>query len=59
LIIDWRYNGGRESELCKQLLYHLTRRDDLRDTQGYEYNPEVLAYYDPKGSREFRSWYLK
>ena len=59
LIIDVRYNGGGEGELVNQLIYHLTRRNDLRGSRGFNYNPEVLAYYDPKGSREFRSWYLE
>ena len=59
LILDLRYNGGGETELAKQLVYHLTRRDDLRDSRGFEYNLEAFAYYDPKGFREFRSWYLK
>jgi hypothetical protein len=59
LILDLRYNGGGETELVKQLVYHLTRRDDLNDSRGFEYNLEAFAYYDPKGFREFRSWYLK
>lgn len=57
LIIDLRYNAGGEYELIKQLVYHLTRRDDLRDSRGFYYNPEVLAYYDPERSREFQAWY--
>ncbi len=59
LIIDLRHNGGGDTELVKQLVYHLTSRDDLRDSQRFEYNPEVSAFYDPKGSREFHSWYRK
>jgi hypothetical protein len=59
LILDLRYNGGGETELVKQLVYHLTRRDDLRDSRAFEYNLEAFAYYDPKGFQEFRSWYLK
>ena len=59
LIIDVRYNGGGEGELVNQLIYHLTRRNDLRGSREFKYNPQVVAYYDPKGSREFRSWYLK
>lgn len=59
LIIDLRYNGGGETELCKQLLYFLTPQTNLLDSKEYEYNPEVLAYYDPHESREIRSFYLK
>jgi hypothetical protein len=59
LIIDLRYNGGGETELCKQLLYFLTPRTNLLDSREFEYNPKVLAYYDPEKSREIRLWYLK
>ncbi len=59
LIIDLRRNGGGQGELCKQLLYHLTTRNDLREPRAFEYNLEVSAYYDPKGSKEYRSWYVK
>lgn len=59
LIIDLRHNGGGETELVKQLIYHLTTGEDLRDARRFEYNPEVSAFYDPKGSREFHTWYRK
>ena len=58
LIIDLRSNGGGEKELGKQLVYHLTRRNDLLDSRSFQYNPEVFAFYDPKQSRKFQSWYL-
>ncbi len=59
LIIDLRRNAGGEGELVKQLVYHLTSRTDLRGFREFQYNPEVFAHYDPKGSKEFRSWYLE
>ena len=59
LIIDLRYNGGGESELCKQLIYFLTTRTNLAGPREFAYDPEVLAYYDPKESHAIRSWYLK
>ncbi len=59
LIIDLRHNGGGDTELVKHLVYHITDREDLRDARGFQYNPEVSAYYDPKGAKEFRSWYVK
>jgi hypothetical protein len=59
LIIDLRRNSGGEGELVKQLVYHLTGRTDLHDFLEFQYNPEVFAHYDPKGNREFRSWYLE
>ncbi|MBI3869809.1 MAG: hypothetical protein HY299_14895 [Verrucomicrobia bacterium] len=40
----------------KQLVYHLTRRDDLRDSLTFYFNPKVLAYYDSEKSREFHEW---
>lgn len=58
LIIDLRRNGGGESALVEQLAYHLTRRDDLRGPRGFNYNPNVYAYYDPQGYKEYRAWYL-
>jgi hypothetical protein len=59
LIIDLRHNAGGERELGKQLIYHLTQRQDLRDWREFVYNPKVAAYYDPKRSREIRAWYVK
>lgn len=59
LVIDLRHNAGGELELLKQLLYHLTRRDDLSDTRGFHYNPKILAYYDPAKSREFERWHRR
>jgi hypothetical protein len=58
LIIDVRRNAGGESALVGQLAYHLTRRDDLRGARGFNYNPKVYAYYDPKAYAEYRSWYV-
>lgn len=58
LVIDLRHNGGGEGELVNQLVYHLTCRNDLRGSRGFQYNPAVFAHYDPKGYKEFRSWYL-
>lgn len=57
LIIDLRHNGGGEGELVKQLVYHLTSRAELRGFREFQYNPKVFAHYDPKGSKEFRTWY--
>lgn len=59
LIIDLRHNGGGDWELTRQLVYHLTHRNDLRGSQGFEYNMEAFAFYDPKGYKEFRASYLK
>ena len=59
LVLDLRRNGGGETELCKQLVYYLTRRTNLLDLREFEYNPRVLAYYDPKEAKEFHSWYVK
>jgi len=59
LIIDLRRNSGGETELCNQLLYHLTRRDDLRNSKEFIYNVEALAHYDPDGAREVRELYLR
>lgn len=59
LVLDLRYNSGGETELCKQLLHFLTPRTNLLDSRAFEYNPAVLAYYDPKEGREFRVWYRK
>jgi hypothetical protein len=59
LIMDLRHNGGGETELCKQLLYFLTPRTNLLDSRQYDYNPKVLAYYDPDERREVSSWYRK
>jgi hypothetical protein len=59
LIIDLRRNSGGEAELCKQLIYHFTDRDDLRGAREFQYNPKVLSHYDPKGNKEFHSWYLQ
>jgi hypothetical protein len=57
LIIDLRRNGGGESALTEQLVYHLTRREDLRGQRWFKYNPKVYAYYDPKGYKEYCAWY--
>ena len=59
LILDLRYNGGGETELCKQLLYFLTPRTNLLDSREFEYNPEVFAFYDPKEFQKFHAWYLE
>ncbi len=59
LILDLRYNGGGDTELCKQLLYFLTSRTNLLDSREFEYNLKFLAYDDPEESRKIRSWYLK
>jgi hypothetical protein len=39
LIIDLRNNNGGEHALPRQLIYHLTRREDLIDLKRYSYNP--------------------
>jgi hypothetical protein len=57
LIVDLRYNAGGQTELCKQLLYHLTPREDLRDARGFLYNLEAYSHYDPKAAQELRSRY--
>jgi hypothetical protein len=57
LIIDVRRNGGGESALVNQLVYHLTRREDLRGSREFKYNPKVYAYYDPSGYKKYRSWH--
>ena len=59
LIIDVRRNGGGEMTLVNQLVYFLTLRDDLRSAREFKYNPKVYGYYDPKGFKEYRQWYLK
>jgi hypothetical protein len=59
LILDLRYNGGGETELVKQFIYHFTTRSDLRDSRGFEYNLEAFAYYQPEEFKKFRSWYRK
>ena len=59
LIIDLRRNRGGASELCNQLLYHLTTREDLTNSREFNYNVDVLAHYDPDGAREYRAWYRK
>ena len=58
LIIDVRRNGGGERTLVNQLVYHLTRRDDLREARWFRYNPKVYAHYDPSGYKEYRAWYV-
>jgi hypothetical protein len=45
LIIDLRHNSGGETELCRQFLYHLTRRDDLKDSHSFYKDPKLFAYY--------------
>lgn len=59
LIIDLRNNGGGEFELAKQLIYYLTRREDLKNFKVFCYNPEVFSFYSPAESRESRLWYVK
>jgi hypothetical protein len=59
LIIDLRYNAGGELELGRQLLYHLTQREELSNFKMFCYNPEVFACYSSRESRESRLWYLK
>ena len=59
LVIDLRHNGGGAGELCNQLAYHLTHRDDLRPGRELNYNLEALAHYDPEGANDFRAWYVE
>lgn len=59
LIIDLRYNGGGQEELCTQLLYHLTDRTNLQSIQEFYYNPKLLAVSEPDTYKELRAWYVK
>ena len=34
-------------EVCRQFLYHLTRRNDLRDSHAFYKDPKLFAYYNP------------
>lgn len=59
LIIDLRRNAGGETETTRQLLYHLTTREDLRDANIYKYNPDVFKFYEPRDYQEFETWYVR
>lgn len=59
LIIDLRRNAGGETETTRQLLYFLTAREDLRDVNVFEYNPDVFKFYEPRDYQEFVSWYVQ
>jgi C-terminal processing protease CtpA/Prc len=59
LIIDLRYNSGGDFELCRQLLYYLSTRNELKDFKEYVYTSAIYKAYFPKEYEAFEQKYVQ
>ncbi|MGM0587352.1 MAG: S41 family peptidase [Bacteroidota bacterium] len=59
LIIDLRHNIGGSGTLFKQLMYHLTNRNDLNGYQKFYYYSEFQKSRDKKRFKEFEQQYTE